>query len=212
VAVLTVLHEGSAADRSKEGNEELANIHRDAVNLLGYTLQLHRQNVAFQDLNDAMVGESSILAASDSTTVAGKLASLLPHLEFSRKTHVQWRDCDQSWRDMNPSIGDSKFHDDCVKEYDNRIHFIREAVTFLSTTQRIGGTGNGSVVYSVALKWLAQLVELSEPEVVVSQLRNPPFPDGVLNRQSVMRIIARMREEMEAALASPSCGTAVDHE
>lgn len=67
-----------------------------------------------------------VLAASQ------KLAALLPGLEFSRQTHVEWRDCDQSWRDRNPSIGDSAFHDKCVKEYDERIASINEAIKALS--------------------------------------------------------------------------------
>lgn len=59
------------------------------------------------------------------------LEALLPGLEFSRETHVQWRDCDQSCRDKNPSIGDAAFHAGCVKEYDERINAIKAAVTVL---------------------------------------------------------------------------------
>ena len=62
---------------------------------------------------------------------AAGLEALLPGLEFSRETHVQWRDCDQSWRDKNPSIGDVKFHDECVREYDKRIKAIELAVDAL---------------------------------------------------------------------------------
>ena len=58
---------------------------------------------------------------------AAELDGLLPELEFARETHVQWRDCDQSWRDANPSIGDSAFHDGYVTIYDTRISTIKRA-------------------------------------------------------------------------------------
>lgn len=52
VAVLRVLHEGSAEDMEKAGNLALAEIHRDAVRLLDYTLALHRQNISVTDAQE----------------------------------------------------------------------------------------------------------------------------------------------------------------
>lgn len=64
---------------------------------------------------------------------ADRLSSLLPGLKFSRRTHVQWRDCDQKFRDENPDIGSSKFHAEAIKEYDERISTIEEAIGLLKT-------------------------------------------------------------------------------
>lgn len=52
VAVLRVLHEGSAEDMEKAGNFALAEVHRDAVRLLDYTLALHRQNISVTDAQE----------------------------------------------------------------------------------------------------------------------------------------------------------------
>jgi len=68
---------------------------------------------------------------ADFIKAADELEALLPDLEFSRTTHVQWRDCDQCWRDKNPSIGDAGFHDQCVRDYDLRISTIKKAVAVL---------------------------------------------------------------------------------
>lgn len=65
------------------------------------------------------------------TEVANRLQALLSELEYARQTHVEWRDCDQSYRDANPHIGDSAFHQNCVSIYDERIDAIKEAVKVL---------------------------------------------------------------------------------
>lgn len=62
-------------------------------------------------------------------SLADDLEALLPELEFSRETHVLWRDCDQIHRDRNPSIGDAAFHEACVKDYDTRISTIKRAAS-----------------------------------------------------------------------------------
>jgi hypothetical protein len=81
---------------------------------------------------------SALTAEAGKGDVIDRLRALLPGLEFSRETHVQWRDCDQLWRDRNPSIGSSQFHDDCVKEYDERIATINDAIIALSTATPAG--------------------------------------------------------------------------
>lgn len=60
--------------------------------------------------------------------IVDRLNSLLPELNYNRETHRQWRDCEQKYRDRNPEIGDSKFHADCVKLYDERIESIKLAI------------------------------------------------------------------------------------
>jgi hypothetical protein len=67
----------------------------------------------------------------DEKQAAARLDALLPELEYSRETHVQWRDCDQKYRDTNPAIGSSEFHAQCVKHYDERIAAIKEAAQLL---------------------------------------------------------------------------------
>lgn len=64
--------------------------------------------------------------------IAARLDALLPDLEYSRETHVQWRDCDQRYRDENPAIGDAEFHAKAVSWYDERIAAIKEAAAALS--------------------------------------------------------------------------------
>lgn len=62
---------------------------------------------------------------------AARLGALLPELERGRRTHVDWRDCDQIYRNQNPAIGDSEFHDARVRDYDERIEAIKEAAALL---------------------------------------------------------------------------------
>ncbi len=64
-------------------------------------------------------------------SVVDRLKALLPELEYSRETHVQWRDCHQKYRDENPRIGDSAFHQGCVETYDERIAVIKEAIDII---------------------------------------------------------------------------------
>ena len=59
--------------------------------------------------------------------IVDRLDALLPELEYSRETHVQWRDCPQHFRDRNPEIGDSDFHARAVADYDERIAAIKAA-------------------------------------------------------------------------------------
>lgn len=59
-----------------------------------------------------------------------RLKALLPNLEYSRETHVEWRDCHQKYRDENPRIGDAKFHQTCVDDYDERITAINDTIEF----------------------------------------------------------------------------------
>lgn len=66
-----------------------------------------------------------------SESAANRLAALLPDLEYAQETHVQWRDCDQRYRDMNPDIGSAEFHAQLVREYNERIEAIREAIVCL---------------------------------------------------------------------------------
>lgn len=65
-----------------------------------------------------------------------KLRGLLPKLEYARETHRQWRDCHQSYRDANPDIGDSAFHQQAVDDYDERIRLIKEAADRLEAAER----------------------------------------------------------------------------
>ncbi|MFB2800450.1 hypothetical protein [Shewanella seohaensis] len=60
-----------------------------------------------------------------------RLNELLPELEYSRETHIIWRDCDQKYRDEQPAVGDVKHHKNCIAEYDKRIAVIKEAIEFI---------------------------------------------------------------------------------
>lgn len=60
-----------------------------------------------------------------------RLRALLPELESGRNTHVEWRDCEQQWRDMNPHIGDPEFHAGCIRDYDERIACVHEAIAYV---------------------------------------------------------------------------------
>lgn len=66
----------------------------------------------------------------------GRLEALLSDLEFSRETHRQWRDCDQSYRDQNPDIGDDQFHAQMMNVYDERISVIVDAIECLKPRQQ----------------------------------------------------------------------------
>ena len=68
---------------------------------------------------------------TDPLIIIQRLEGLLPELQYSRETHVQWRDCDQSYRDRNPEIGEAEFHARAVQDYDNRICVIRDAIEHL---------------------------------------------------------------------------------
>jgi hypothetical protein len=67
----------------------------------------------------------------ETAAAADRLEALLPELEYSRQTHIEWRDCSQEYRDRNPQIGNAEFHDSCVKDYDERIAAITEAAALL---------------------------------------------------------------------------------
>ena len=72
--------------------------------------------------------EILMIKANEIKRVVKRLLNLLPDLEYSRQTHVIWRDCDQKYRDENPDIGDVDHHKQCIAEYDERITAIKEAV------------------------------------------------------------------------------------
>lgn len=63
--------------------------------------------------------------------ISERLEALLPELEYSRETHVQWRDCEDKWRRANPQIGDKAFHAEMVRVYDERISTIKQAAEAL---------------------------------------------------------------------------------
>jgi hypothetical protein len=63
--------------------------------------------------------------------MADRLEKLLPELEYSRKTHVQWRDAPAHWHTENPDIGDPAYHASCIVDYDTRISTIKEAAALL---------------------------------------------------------------------------------
>jgi hypothetical protein len=69
--------------------------------------------------------------ANECTATADRLEALLPELEYSRQTHVEWRDADDKFRLRNPAIGDSAFHASCIEDYDERIAAIKEAAALL---------------------------------------------------------------------------------
>lgn len=70
--------------------------------------------------------------------IVDRLNALIPELEYSRETHIQWRDCDQRYRDENPDIGSAAFHDEQVKIYDERISAINEAIAALARSREAG--------------------------------------------------------------------------
>ncbi|MGH8083909.1 MAG: hypothetical protein ACREPV_01355 [Lysobacter sp.] len=100
-----------------------------------------RQHLHGVSATDARVMLGRFVTALSIPQVSGggelveRLRALLPELEFSRGTHVEWRDCDQKYRDQNPRIGDAAFHAQCVRDYDERIACIHEAIAALSTPQ-----------------------------------------------------------------------------
>jgi hypothetical protein len=55
--------------------------------------------------------------------------TIIEELKYSQETHRIWRDCDQKYRDENPDIGDSEFHDNMVLTYQTRIDFIKSLQT-----------------------------------------------------------------------------------
>ncbi len=59
------------------------------------------------------------------------LEALIPELAEGQETHRIWRDCDQKYRDSNPSIGDKEFHTNMVKTYQIRIDIIRSAIMYI---------------------------------------------------------------------------------
>jgi hypothetical protein len=79
------------------------------------------------DADDVLIFIDKLMAPRTGEAMI-RLALLIPELEHDRETHRQWRDCDESYRQRNPSIGDSKFHADCVAMYDERIRTARLAL------------------------------------------------------------------------------------
>src|SRR5687767_1983019 len=80
-----------------------------------------------------------------SALVVARLSALLPELEFSRETHVQWANASPQAYAANPSIGDSAFHTQRIADYDERIAAIKEAIAALSTqpAQAVTEKANG---------------------------------------------------------------------
>jgi hypothetical protein len=78
------------------------------------------------------MNRETVLLCANIKRVVERLTALLPDLEYSRQTHVDWRDCESKYRVANPDIGDAEFHAQCVREYDERIGAIREAIDLLS--------------------------------------------------------------------------------
>lgn len=72
-----------------------------------------------------MTGRPEIAAAAD------RLEALLPELEYSRQTHVEWRDCSIATRTSATKGIVAAYHDSCVKDYDERIAAIKEATALL---------------------------------------------------------------------------------
>lgn len=68
---------------------------------------------------------------SEGAALIERLGNLVPELEYGRETHVQWRDCDQKYRDAEPSIGTREFHADMVTKYDERIACVRAAIAYI---------------------------------------------------------------------------------
>lgn len=66
-------------------------------------------------------------------TLTARMRELLPKLEYGRETHVQWRDCDQKYRDAEPSIGTREFHAEMVDEYDERIACFKAAIAYIES-------------------------------------------------------------------------------
>lgn len=59
--------------------------------------------------------------------MSGDVYRAIETIEFSRQTHVEWRD----WLNKNPNdprtpaVGDSKHHQDCIVGYDNVLTILR---------------------------------------------------------------------------------------
>lgn len=59
--------------------------------------------------------------------MSGDVDRAIETIEFSRQTHVEWRD----WLNKNPNdprtpaVGDSKHHQDCIVGYDNVLTILR---------------------------------------------------------------------------------------
>lgn len=85
--------------------------------------------LTFQD--NKMPDANSHCVSSSSSVMADRLASLLPELEYSRGTHIQWRDAPKKWHEENPDIGDRDHHIECIGCYDNRIQTIKDAEKML---------------------------------------------------------------------------------
>ena len=77
---------------------------------------------------------SSDAKARPVDTLVMRLRGLLPSLEYSRETHVIWRDCDQKYRDEQPSVGDKHHHEMCIADYDDRIAVINDAIKFIESS------------------------------------------------------------------------------
>lgn len=69
--------------------------------------------------------------------ICKELESLLPGLEYSRQTHVLWRDCEQKYRDENPEAGDKEHHIQCIEEYDQRIATIKDAINTITEQEKV---------------------------------------------------------------------------
>lgn len=78
------------------------------------------------------MSEAKADCTSHVEAVVRRLLALLPELEYSRGTHVIWRDCEQKYRDENPDIGDIEHHKKCIADYDERISAIKEAVKVIN--------------------------------------------------------------------------------
>ena len=68
-------------------------------------------------------------------TLLKRLENLIPDLEYGQETHRIWRDCDQKYRDAEPSLGDKDFHIKLVDTYENRILTVKDAIEQLSHCQ-----------------------------------------------------------------------------
>lgn len=67
--------------------------------------------------------------------IVDRLNRLLPELEYSRETHVQWSSTSDEALARNPEIGSRDFHQQCIADYDERIAAIKEAATALAASQ-----------------------------------------------------------------------------
>lgn len=68
-------------------------------------------------------------------TICKNLNSLVIELYEGQETHRIWRDCNQKYRDLNPDIGDEKFHAKMVKTYQLRIGTIKSAIIYIQEVQ-----------------------------------------------------------------------------